>query len=146
MPATSPRCTNCKVEYDIGRDFTSQFNTVFSPVYHLLRSHEPPNPAETLAITNMLSEARDILAAVDAMADHLCEVMKLLTDEKRHHQALILEHTNLLGPIRNIPQDVLGYIFLLCLPSSEEASFDFKNAPLVLTQVCKEWQQCAYIY
>ncbi|KZP12239.1 hypothetical protein FIBSPDRAFT_716355, partial [Athelia psychrophila] len=92
----------------------------------------------------VLSEARDILAAVDAMTDNLYEVLKSLDDEQRHHQALISEHAYLLAPIRHIPQDVLGHIFLFCLPSSGEASFGSKNAPLVLTQVCKEWRQCAF--
>ncbi|KZP12234.1 hypothetical protein FIBSPDRAFT_836414, partial [Athelia psychrophila] len=144
MPAISPRCTNCGVSYDIKRDVIRQLDTVYSPVYHLLQSREPPNPSETLAIKDMLSEARDILAAVDAMADKLYQVLKSLGDDHSHHQALITEHAYLLAPFRNLPQDILADIFLLCIPSSEETSFDSRNAPLVLTQVCKEWRQCAF--
>ncbi|KAL0953815.1 hypothetical protein HGRIS_004995 [Hohenbuehelia grisea] len=48
-----------------------------------------------------------------------------------------------LPPIHTLPADTLIEIFLLCLPQSQCASIDNRNAPISLTMVCRSWRMIA---
>lgn len=52
----------------------------------------------------------------------------------------IEEHQSLLSPIQHLPIDVLQEIFTACLPTMHNPVMSRYEAPLLLTQVCKNWR------
>ncbi|KAJ7616850.1 hypothetical protein DFH06DRAFT_947875, partial [Mycena polygramma] len=46
----------------------------------------------------------------------------------------------LMSPARRMPQDVMQEIFLACVPTQHNAVMSTKDAPLLLTRICKSWR------
>ncbi|KZP13306.1 hypothetical protein FIBSPDRAFT_753632, partial [Athelia psychrophila] len=116
-----------------------------SPVPHLLQSYDAPNAGEVLSISRLLSNALRTLRAVDAEIKKISAASSYLREKRDALRNTIRRHDPLLAPIRRLPEDVLRHIFYHSLPGShEQSSFDnVLVAPLLLTQVCKAWKQCA---
>ncbi|KZP12273.1 hypothetical protein FIBSPDRAFT_755204, partial [Athelia psychrophila] len=134
------QCQKCGADatYDI------QIDIQRSPVPHLLQSYDAPNAGEVLCISGLLDNARHTLSAVDAEIQKISAAWSYLREKRDALQNSIHRHESLLAPIRRLPEDVLRHIFYLSLPGSlEQSSFDNILAPLLLTQVCEPWKQCA---
>lgn len=48
-----------------------------------------------------------------------------------------------LAPIHRLPPELLSDIFILCVPSWRTHSLDSLQAPLLLTQICRQWRLTA---
>ncbi|KZP10821.1 hypothetical protein FIBSPDRAFT_757642, partial [Athelia psychrophila] len=122
-----------------------QIDIQLSPVPHLLQSYNAPNAGEVRSISRLLTNARRTLRAVDAEIQKISAAWSYLREKRDALQNTIHRHDPLLAPIRRLPEDVLRHIFYLSLPGSlKQSSFDnVLVAPLLLTQVCKPWKQCA---
>ncbi|KZP13312.1 hypothetical protein FIBSPDRAFT_835303, partial [Athelia psychrophila] len=135
------QCEKCGADatYDI------QIDIQRSPVQHLLQSYDAPNAGEVLFIRGLLATARRTLSAVDAEIQKISAAWSYLREKRDTLQNSIQRHDSLLAPIRRLPEDVLRHIFYLSLPGShKQSSFDnILVAPLLLTQVCEPWKQCA---
>ncbi|KZP09405.1 hypothetical protein FIBSPDRAFT_839391, partial [Athelia psychrophila] len=135
------QCEKCGADatYDI------QIDIQRSPVPHLLQSYDAPNAGEALCISGLLDNARHTLSAVDAEIEKISAAWSYLREKRDALQNSIHRHHSLLAPIRRLPEDVLRHIFFLCLPRLYmNSSFDNNLvAPLLLTQVCEPWKQCA---
>ncbi|KAF8206198.1 hypothetical protein K438DRAFT_1963283 [Mycena galopus ATCC 62051] len=66
----------------------------------------------------------------------------LLTERDQTHEALEA-HRALLSPIRRLPPEVLGEIFVQCIPRAEFIQAAVKRHPLLLTQISSNWRSVA---
>ncbi|KAF7374703.1 hypothetical protein MSAN_00355400 [Mycena sanguinolenta] len=66
----------------------------------------------------------------------------LLTERDQIHEALEA-HRALLSPIRRIPPEVLGEIFVHCLPRDSFIQAAVDRCPLLLTQISSNWRSVA---
>ncbi|KAJ7261772.1 hypothetical protein B0H12DRAFT_1231420 [Mycena haematopus] len=68
----------------------------------------------------------------------------LLTERDQIHEALEA-HRALLSPIRRIPPEVLGEIFVQCLPRDRDKFVEaaVQRCPLLLTQISSNWRSVA---
>lgn len=67
---------------------------------------------------------------------------KLFTEEA---QATRIRDTyrSLLSPIRRLPAELLGVVFVFCLPNSSFVLPEKRHAPLLLTRICSSWRTIA---
>jgi hypothetical protein len=88
-----------------------------------------------------IASAEKDLLALDAGLDHLDDIKGRLVARRKlllHYRAANL---SLIAPIRRLPAEILSQVFLQCIP--EESIFLAKTAPLVLSQVCRQWREVA---
>ncbi|KAJ7476067.1 hypothetical protein FB451DRAFT_1366654 [Mycena latifolia] len=79
----------------------------------------------------------------DADIESARSVLKsLLTERDQTHQTLEA-HRALLSPIRRIPPEVLGEIFIHCLPKDTYIGASVAECPLLLTQISSNWRSVA---
>ncbi|KZP27044.1 hypothetical protein FIBSPDRAFT_928402 [Athelia psychrophila] len=121
-----------------------------SPGVHPSRSHESSGPSETLLIRNLRSFTRNtfkpslVLAAAAKIWIIILKFLALLVNKPDTLENTILVPDSLQPSIRHLPEELLSYIFLLCLPVSRtESSFDIAASPLLFMRVCKAWRRCA---
>ncbi|KAK7043141.1 hypothetical protein VNI00_008495 [Paramarasmius palmivorus] len=95
-----------------------------------------PSPQEIVEIRQVLDEPNKQLRAIEA------EIARLQAqhDELR---TFIDNHNALLSPIRRAPTDILREIFVHCLPDEHLPCRNLREAPLLLTGICKGWREVA---
>ncbi|KAL0569306.1 hypothetical protein V5O48_012670, partial [Marasmius crinis-equi] len=112
--------------------------TFLSRFTNLLDTNYVPSSGEVAEIESFLRDPEERLHSLDA------EISKLQAkrDELRQH---IDRHRMLLSPFRRLPVDLWGEIFVQALPSSEYdlPGRTLKDAPLLLTTVCRTWRDIA---
>lgn len=105
-----------------------------SPTPHLIYCNNPPNDEEFLAVRHTIGVA---------MARQQAQSGKFISSAKyaQSLQEYIQVHLAVLNPIRRIPPEILGEIFMNYL----EESFDpfYNHPPLVLAHICHRWRQVA---
>ena len=87
------------------------------------------------------------IGSIDEQISHLQSQREILFSKRDQELKNIAVLKSILSPIRRVPTDVLGEIFLFCLP---EASVSWAvnvlradEAPLLLCQVCLKWRRTA---
>ncbi|KAK0185314.1 hypothetical protein F5146DRAFT_886331, partial [Armillaria mellea] len=72
-------------------------------------------------------------------------VLDGLLEEEVHIQDTIDSCKTILHPVRDLPEDIIREFFVASLDADEEQkdSLNGKFAPLVLSQVCREWRTIA---
>ncbi|KAL0574009.1 hypothetical protein V5O48_007953 [Marasmius crinis-equi] len=112
--------------------------TFLSRFTNLLDTNYAPSSEEVVEIESLLCDPQERLRSLDA------EISKLQAerDELRQH---IDRHRMLLSPFRRLPVDLWGEIFVQALPSNEYnlPGRTLKDAPLLLTTVCRTWRDIA---
>jgi hypothetical protein len=117
-----------------------------------LRSFEqiyPASPFSSHIGTNYLptsDEAIQIMGYIADKATRIAEVDQEIEDLKALRAKLTLEiedHRSLLSPVPHLPIDILQEIFASCLPTEHYPVVSRYEAPLLLTQVCKNWRNIA---
>ncbi|KZP09504.1 hypothetical protein FIBSPDRAFT_839356, partial [Athelia psychrophila] len=115
-----------------------------SPACHLWRTNDAPTAPERASIAKLLADARECLSRIDASLLNIQSKLIGLLEKRNSMQEAIACHGSLLSPIRRLPEEILSYIFFLSIPTlREKASLSTKKAPLLLTQVCVAWSNCA---
>nr|GAT55179.1 predicted protein [Mycena chlorophos] len=108
-----------------------------SPFNDLLHTNTVPSDEQCDEIRTYLNPIRKKLSQLDA------EIVRLL--EKRDAlQTVVSAHEVLISPMRRIPDDVWGMIFLETLPEGRNTALHATEGPLLLVQVCRYWRDLAY--
>ncbi|KAF8208722.1 hypothetical protein K438DRAFT_1536606, partial [Mycena galopus ATCC 62051] len=114
----------------------------------LLRSNDPPSPSQKVLVGGIL---RDQQTELSALGDEISRLESTLRALRKKHADLAAEmhrYSCILAPIRHLPPDIVGEIFLYFAPSAIHPS-DFGDrrydAPLVklpwkLGQICHQWR------
>ncbi|KAJ7513056.1 hypothetical protein B0H11DRAFT_1843504 [Mycena galericulata] len=80
---------------------------------------------------------------------HTVEVARLnaliqdLSAQRDETQEYIDAHKALLSPVRRLPPDIVQEIFTACLPTQRNAVMSAREAPLLLTCICRAWRALA---
>ncbi|KAH6914828.1 hypothetical protein BKA70DRAFT_1396209 [Coprinopsis sp. MPI-PUGE-AT-0042] len=104
-----------------------------TPFQDRLGTNYAPTEKEIPEIQRLVREVESTKAQLTAEMDAL----KARVDAC---SSFVSAHLALLSPVHRIPSDILINIFLLCIPPmwSEKVATPLE-APLLLTQVCREW-------
>jgi hypothetical protein len=115
-----------------------------SPVPLLVGTNDTPSESQADAIRNTMSEVQPFVSALDAdIAQVQAKLMELQLKREILHN-YFHEHERLLSPIRWLPADLLGDIFIFCLPERwQDRRFEGSIAPLLLTKICRHWRAAA---
>ncbi|KAK6977583.1 hypothetical protein R3P38DRAFT_3123693 [Favolaschia claudopus] len=109
-----------------------------SPFQRYLGTNYIPTDAEIKQIRgNILPDCEVELARLNSLIQDLTAQRDRVQDYLASHEALISQ-------ARRLPQDVLGEIFLACLPTGGNAVMSVREAPLLLGHVCRAWRSLSF--
>jgi len=114
-----------------------------SPFAFCLRTNYALSDNEKIVMDELLSEPLRVLSKIEQQITELQLKLDILLKERDTHLDFINEHRALSSPIRRLPPDLLGDIFVNCLPTQHEAIINTDECPLVLTQICSGWRALA---
>jgi hypothetical protein len=110
----------------------------------MLRSVATPSELETRQIRHILAQQQSKLEQVSAKVTEARAVLdQLLAEEAeatRTHDACL----SLLSPIRCLPPELLGMIFISCIPDDSFVRPEQRQAPVLLTRVSVSWRAIAF--
>ncbi|KAJ7635212.1 hypothetical protein FB45DRAFT_911064 [Roridomyces roridus] len=107
-----------------------------SPFAQHLNTNYAPSEHEMKWIQSHLVPVSEEIARLDALIQDLAA-------QRQKAQDYIDAHKALLSPVRRLPQDVMQEIFLACLPAQHNAVFSGREAPQILTAICRGWRNLA---
>jgi len=114
-----------------------------SPHASNLHTNYTPTESEILQIEQFLSEPLKRLSTLDAEIKRVQSILDELHHERRALSEEIEAHRALISPIRQLPLDVLGEIFVHCLPEGRNAVMSSEEAPILLGRICSAWRSIA---
>ncbi|KAF9058574.1 hypothetical protein BDP27DRAFT_1193265, partial [Rhodocollybia butyracea] len=116
-----------------------------SPFASILGTNHVPSSAELDQLKDLLVEPQDELKRVQSEISYLQSLLDGLLEEKDEVETYIEAHRTLMSPIRWIPSETLGEIFVHCLPPDlyPFALRDLNQAPLLMTTICQHWRRVA---
>ncbi|KAK7441045.1 hypothetical protein VKT23_016829 [Stygiomarasmius scandens] len=109
--------------------FAAYFNTNYSA-----------SDAEVQEIQELLKAPESQLHQIDQDLARLRSVIDSLLVRRAKLASFVDAHRRIISPIRRIPPEVLTQIFLYCLPIRHPPTRSKKEAPLLLTEICKSWR------
>lgn len=83
------------------------------------------------------------LVSVESIMKRVISVHQQLLDKRNQIVTSMEAHQGLISCIRRLPSELLGEIFLRCLPPKPHIEPDAINAPLLLLAVCRRWRKVA---
>ncbi|KAJ7635243.1 hypothetical protein FB45DRAFT_713527, partial [Roridomyces roridus] len=107
-----------------------------SPFSQHLKTNYAPSEHEIKWIHSHLVPHTEEIARLDALIQDL-------TAQRQKAQDYIDAHKVLLSPVRRLPPDVMQEIFLACLPAQHNAVLSGREAPQILTTICRGWRNLA---
>nr|GAT56694.1 predicted protein [Mycena chlorophos] len=111
-----------------------------SPFQHILHTNTVPTSSQCDEIRSFLHPLRPELSTLDAEIHRLQTLLDAATKERNDLHGFVAAHEALLSPMRRIPNDVLGLIFLHTLPERRNTALDASEGPLLLMRVCRYWR------
>lgn len=117
--------------------------------YHHPTSHVPSDKVPT--IHAVVTQRKSQLAALDdhiSLLNHALDKLQSIQARLKEKRAIVQEslafHEALASPTRcSLPSELLGEIFLRCLPQTNYVTPSSDECPLVLTRVCRHWRAVA---
>ncbi|KAF7354407.1 hypothetical protein MVEN_01129700 [Mycena venus] len=110
----------------------------------LLRGNDPPTDLQAREARRLLDAANAELAALDDAISKLSLVPSQLQLQRQSHTESSIALRKVLSPIRRIPCEILGEIFLCCRNNSIHAPgyliTDPRETPLLLGTICSSWR------
>ncbi|KAK7052292.1 F-box domain-containing protein [Favolaschia claudopus] len=88
------------------------------------------------------SWATQTLSHVD-LRKRLSELDAIISSLTLQRRALQTVSDAIIYPVLSLPPEIISEIFLRCLPSASYAESSPEDAPLLLTQICRQWRQVA---
>ncbi|KAK0429550.1 hypothetical protein EV421DRAFT_2091961, partial [Armillaria borealis] len=139
----SHSCPNCHITCD---GSPSIHPILDNNVIALLQSNRPPSASEEVTFRHAQRTGSTRLLELHSSITELQRNLKSLVEE-RNQLEWIMEHTTeILNPVRRLPEDVLCEIFRHCLfnVTSGHSSFHRGDSPpWTLISVCRTWRQIA---
>ncbi|KAJ7618987.1 hypothetical protein DFH06DRAFT_1306556 [Mycena polygramma] len=118
--------------------------------FTLLNSNEPPEDSEKTFIRSVISTADARVAHLDEEIAKLRAQLMHLEEERASGFSYRARNSVILSPLRRMPPEVLGEIFVWTLPSPAAplvslvcSKFRMGASPWVLTQISSRWRTIA---
>ncbi|KAJ3881178.1 hypothetical protein F5051DRAFT_397767 [Lentinula edodes] len=114
-----------------------------SPYAPFLDTNYAASPSERLGLQAFLSEPEQELSHLDSEISRTEALLDELRAQRDQVKTFVYAHRALMAPIRRLPAETLAEIFVHCLPTDRYPWRTLKEAPLLLTMVCREWRDIA---
>ncbi|KAJ6559913.1 hypothetical protein B0H19DRAFT_1375868 [Mycena capillaripes] len=114
-----------------------------SPFQDILHTNVAPSDSECRGILDFLEGPCKQIDDLTAELRRLESLRKELLQKRRELRKFIDAHRALLSPVRRLPEDIVGAIFLACLPSTRNPAISDREAPLLLCRICRSWRSLA---
>ncbi|KAJ4472829.1 hypothetical protein C8J55DRAFT_607537 [Lentinula edodes] len=121
----------------------SSWDLMHSPFASVMGINHVPSMGEMLRLKALLAVPRTELNRLELEIARTQLVLDGLLRQKEKIKSYIEAHQALMSPIRQIPSETLADIFVWCLPADRNAVRSLKEAPLLLTTICRNWRQVA---
>ncbi|KAJ3852399.1 hypothetical protein EV368DRAFT_82559 [Lentinula lateritia] len=122
---------------------SSSGNSMRSPFASIIGTNHVPSMGEMLRLKALLAVPHTELNRLELEIARTQLVLDGLLRQKEEIKNYIEAHQALMSPIRQIPSETLADIFVWCLPADRNATRSLKEAPLLLTTICRNWRQVA---
>ncbi|KAK0436235.1 hypothetical protein EV421DRAFT_1716074, partial [Armillaria borealis] len=112
----------------------------------LLKSNTPPLPAEHVQLESAIGKGQECLDGLEERIAQAWATLEVLFDERRRVKRTIESYRTIVRPILRVPEDIIREVFLTCLAISGnvvDTLSGWQFAPLVLSQVCRDWRRIA---
>ncbi|KIK62010.1 hypothetical protein GYMLUDRAFT_165362, partial [Collybiopsis luxurians FD-317 M1] len=120
------------------------WNTAASPFASVIETNYAPTSAELAQLKMLLVAPQQELQRLQSEIASVRAVFDGLLYKKKRVETYIEAHQALMSPIRQLPSETLGEIFLRCLPlDSAYGVRSLKHAPLLMTTICRNWRRIA---
>ncbi|KAJ8075210.1 hypothetical protein PM082_019538 [Marasmius tenuissimus] len=90
-----------------------------------------------------LEEIERLLRGPQAEYDLIQKNIEILRTRQDELELLVGQHTASRSPIQKLPDNLLGKIFVECLPRALLPTRDLREAPLLLTAITRSWRKVA---
>ena len=111
----------------------------------LLGTNYVPTNSETRQILNFLSHRLSELSRLDTEIDRLQAIIDDLYEQRDKARKFVDDHRALLSPARRLPPEIVGEIFVHCLPTTHNAVKSTTEAPLLLGRICSAWRNISLL-
>ncbi|KAF7970048.1 hypothetical protein HWV62_25282 [Athelia sp. TMB] len=133
-------CSECSATGGTASE-TFQFN--WSPVHNLLQNNlPPPRRFQVKSACQTIHEIQRDLAEVEEAITHMRSVFKRLLSKRMALQDYLAAHKGLISPLRRLPAETIGEIFIHALPHLP-FELDGSPPPLLFQLVCRRWKEVA---
>ncbi|KAJ6499002.1 hypothetical protein C8R45DRAFT_980661 [Mycena sanguinolenta] len=102
-----------------------------------------PFDAESETLRHVLNDSRTKSTYIAQDSAALALPFDEATHERDELMDLIGAHLALLSPVRRLPEDILGSIFMETLSSTKNPGLSPEQPPLLLCQICQFWRAVA---
>ncbi|PBK84404.1 hypothetical protein ARMGADRAFT_907098, partial [Armillaria gallica] len=110
-----------------------------------LTSNDLPLQTERLQLEGLIDESLEFVSSMQERVSKARAVLNELLKEQRSVKNMVESCKTIIRPIRKVPEDIVREIFLTLLVAKEEGkdSLNKRFAPLVVSQVCRDWRNIA---
>ncbi|KAJ6533031.1 hypothetical protein B0H19DRAFT_879289, partial [Mycena capillaripes] len=77
------------------------------------------------------------------LRNRLYELDTLIASLTAERQRLQAKLDAIVYPVLSLPPEITMEVFVRCLPSESDRCPSWKQAPLLLAQICRQWRQIA---
>ncbi|KAJ7691920.1 hypothetical protein B0H17DRAFT_934549, partial [Mycena rosella] len=120
-------------------------------LHELVNSNEPPPESEIPSIRSVVAETNMHLSSLDSEISRLRDLLKELEEERTAVSSFHAQNIRTLSPLRRMPPELLGEIFLCTLPSvagiaalaTDRCGLDMRSSPWLLTLISSHWRAVA---
>ncbi|KZP11476.1 hypothetical protein FIBSPDRAFT_756686, partial [Athelia psychrophila] len=129
-------CSNCW--------FSRSITIPKSPLPDLVDTNYALSPSQEQLVQDALEKTKFNMSHIDNEIARVQAVLKELLHARKALQDYGEEHRPLLSPIRHLPSEMLGDIFLHSLPDDWKHDINhYRRAVMLPGQVCRRWREVA---
>ncbi|EGO03772.1 hypothetical protein SERLA73DRAFT_83910, partial [Serpula lacrymans var. lacrymans S7.3] len=120
---------------------------------HVTKYHSTnfvPSLEDVQSIRDLISDRETQLASlnseifqVDNVMERLRAARTVLVKSRTHVEGSLRSHKTLVSAVRRLPAEIMGEIFIQCLPCEHYIRPRVEDCPLLLTRVCRSWRTIA---
>ncbi|KAJ7253507.1 hypothetical protein C8J57DRAFT_1348288 [Mycena rebaudengoi] len=114
-----------------------------SPFANILHTNAVPSDRECKSILDIVEGTGKEAAGLTQKIAEMQALVDGLTAKRDKLNKLIDAHLALVSPARRLPDDIVGAIFLACLPPNWNPIISSHVAPLLLCQISSSWRTVA---
>ncbi|KAJ3548949.1 hypothetical protein NMY22_g1070 [Coprinellus aureogranulatus] len=106
-------------------------------------ANDTPSAQDLEDIRRYLEGPKEELEAVTRQIEDLELHLASLRSRQESLSETVQKYQGICSPIRALPEDILGEIFLQCLPDDRLPVIHVNDPPFLLTMVCRKWRTTA---
>ncbi|KAG2156178.1 hypothetical protein DEU56DRAFT_223683 [Suillus clintonianus] len=128
----------------------SDFETPYSRANHIPNTSYPAIELKGGCISNIVAERQQQLDTVlldiselETVMGNIDNLYMQLVEQRNKIKQSMTFHKGLVSSLWRLPNEILSQIFHLCLPEDKYLSPASKQAPMLLTTICRPWREVA---